>query len=256
MIARPGPHAFPAATRNNRDSLGVTMYKYMWIAALAVGALSACDQIVGPDSGLAPMEVAELSNALIQDGLSDTADTTTTAASVGADGLAWDVTTSTTEFSRTHACPLGGEVTMEGTRERTRDTETRTGTLDVTATRTFVDCARPLADSSVTITLNGEVTLTAHREWQAGSWNGPQDVTLVGSVDWATDDDRSGTCEIDIEATFDAETHTRTVTGTVCGEDVSAFAGWTFGTMGQGPMGGHGHSGPGPHGDGMGGETG
>lgn len=235
--------------------LGVTMYRYLWVAALAFVALAACDQIAGPDAGLAPMEVAELSNALIQDGLTETADTTT-ATSAAMDGLALDVRTSSMEFTRTRACPLGGEVVLEGVRERTRDTATRTGTLDVTATRTFLDCARPLADSAVTITLNGEVTLTAHREWQAGSWNGPQDVAIVGTVDWATDDDRSGTCEIDVQATYDVATGTRTVSGTVCGEDAGELDGWTFGIMGQGPMGGHGHSGNGPHGPGTGGGTG
>ncbi|MFO7895291.1 MAG: hypothetical protein R6U63_16390 [Longimicrobiales bacterium] len=114
-----------------------------------------------------------------------------------------DVITSSTEFTRTRACALGGEVVVTGTRSRTRDTETRTGTMDVSATRTFVECARPLDESDVTVPLNGAVTLTAHREWDAGQWNGMQELTLVGSVDWATDDDRSGTCEIDILAGID-----------------------------------------------------
>lgn len=228
------------------------MRKHVLITAmaLAVGA-AGCEQATGPDSGLAPAEMVELSDAMIQDGLSETADTTVS--STLADGVSMDVVTNSTEFTRTHACVLGGEVVMAGTRSRTRDTETRTGTMDVSATRTFVECARPLDESDVTVTLNGAVTFTAHREWAAGQWNGTQELTLVGSIDWATDDDRSGTCEIDIQAGIDPETQTRTVTGTICDEDVGEFDGWSFSTMGQGPGYRHQYGGQGPHGSGMGG---
>lgn len=202
------------------------------VLGLAVAA-AGCDLVAGTDAGLASDEVTALSDALIQAGLSETADTST-ATSLG-DGLALDVVTSTTEFTRTGDCPSGGQVTMTGTRERTRDTETRTGTMDISATRTFTDCARPLADSAVTVTLNGSLTLTAHREWQAREWSGIQSIALVGRIDWATDDDRSGTCEIDVEASLDPSTRSRTVTGTVCGREASNLRGWTFGTSGQGP---------------------
>lgn len=205
-------------------------------AALAV-LVTACDTTTTPDSALTPTELAELSNAMIQEGLAESADTSLTSslASTTADGLALDVVTRSTEISRTFDCPLGGEIAMVGSMERTRDTETRAGTMDMTATRTFTDCARPLRDSTVTITLNGEVTFTAHREWQAGQWHGAQEITLLGAIDWATSDGRAGTCEIDIEAGFDPETRTRNVTGSVCDEDIGGLGGWSFGVMGQGP---------------------
>ena len=219
------------------------MRNHTLIAALALAvAAGGCEEAFGPGAELGPEEVAELSDGLIQDGLAETADTSTTGTL--SDGVALDMITSSTEFTWTRTCPLGGEVTMTGTRSRTRDTETRSGTMDVSATRTFLDCTRPLVDSTV-ITLNGEIDLTAHREWQEGSWHGAQELALSGSVDWATDDDRSGTCIIDVEASFDPATHTRTVTGSVCGQDVSRFNGWTFGIAGHGP--GHGQ---GSHGSG------
>ncbi len=209
------------------------MRKHIFTAFLAAATLLAgCDQAFGPGSELAPTELQELSDALIQDGLAETADTST--AGTLDDGLALDRITSSTDFTRTRDCPAGGDVVMAGTRSRTRDTETRTGTMDVSATRTFVDCARPLADS-VTVTLNGALNFTAHREWQNGAWYGEQEITLAGNVDWTTDDDRSGTCQIDVQAAFDPTARTRTVTGTVCGQDVSALQGWTFGTTGQSP---------------------
>jgi len=221
------------------------MKKHVLIIGLALAATAAgCEQAFGPNAELAPAELAELSDALIQDGLAETSDTST--AGLLSDGFAADMVTSSTEFTRTHDCLSGGEVIMTGTRSRTRDTESRTGTMDVSATRTFVGCARPLADSTVTITLDGAVTLTAHREWQAGQWHGVQELALSGSVDWATDDDRSGTCTIDVQASFDPSTHTRDVSGTVCGEDVTRFGGWTFGTMQHGP--GQQQSGGGPNG--------
>lgn len=224
------------------------MRTHTLIAALALAVFAGgCEQAFGPGAELGPTELRELSDALIQDGLAETADTST--AGTLADGVALDRITSSTDFSRSHECPSGGDVVMAGTRSRTRDTESRAGTLDVSATRTFVDCARPLADS-ITVTLNGNVTLTAHREWQSGAWHGTQEITLAGSVDWATDDDRSGICQIDVQAGFDPDAQTRTVTGTVCGEDVSELQGWTFGTMGQGP--GHHDGNDGSH-NGMGG---
>lgn len=229
------------------------MYKRVFIIALTVTALSACDELIGPDQqdGLTPEEVAELSNALIQDGMAETGDTTTTSSGLASSqygGMGSD--TSTIEFTRTHDCSLGGQVSMTGTRVRAVDWDTRTGSMDFTATRTFTDCARPLADSTVTITLNGDVDMTARREWEGGMWNGTQELTIVGTIDWATDDDRSGTCEIDIQASYDASTQTREVTGEACAEDIGVFRGWSFGPMGNGPgSGGHGPH----HGGGTGG---
>lgn len=211
------------------------------ITVMALGLVAGgCEMGTNPDSGLAPEEIAELSDALIQDGLSETVDTTTSSGTL-ASSPALDVITARIEFSWTYGCPLGGEATVEGARARTRDTETRSGTLEVDATRTLLACARPLGGGEVVITLDGEVSFTAHREWQAGQWHGLQTVTLDGDIDWATDDGRSGTCEIEIEATVDPEARARTVTGTFCEHDVSQLGGWTFGTMSHGP--GH-HSDP------------
>lgn len=232
------------------------MKKLLLTGMVVAFAATGCDELIGPDgSGLGPNEVVELSDGLIQDGLNETSDTTsdTTSSALG-DGIALDVRTWSMDFTRTHSCALGGEVTTVGTRERTRDSATRTGTMDLDATRTFTDCARPLDDTAA-ITLNGELTLTAHREWEAGMWNGAQEVSLQGSLDWATAELESGaeidtgTCEVAISASFEMATHTRTVTGTVCGEDVSELDGWTFGPMGQGP----GMMGGGMGGGGMGG---
>lgn len=229
---------------------GVPMKKHVLITAAAAALLVAgCHETTGPGSGLTPAELAELSNAMIQEGLAESADTSVTM--TAADGLALDVITRSTEFTREFRCPLGGGITMAGTVERTRDTETRTGTLDVRAVRTFAECVRPLADSTITVTLNGDVSFTAHREWLEGQWHGVQEITLIGAVDWETSDGRADTCEIDIQASFDPETHTRTVTGTLCGEEVDRLGRWTFGVMGQGPGYRHHHR----HRHGEGGQT-
>ena len=83
---------------------------------------------------------------------------------VQADGVAPDVYTWTFAFPITHSCLLGGEVSAVGTRERTRDTGTRSGTMDFTSTRTFTDCARPIPDSAG-ITLNGAVSMHVPLAW-------------------------------------------------------------------------------------------
>lgn len=214
------------------------MRKHLLIGLMATATLTACDQVTDPGSSLSQAEIAALSDALIQDGLAETSDTTSSVG-IQADGVAADVYTWTFEFAITRSCLLGGEVSAVGTRERTRDTETRSGTMDFTSTRTFTDCARLITDSIV-MTLNGAVTTDVHRAWTDGHWDGLQTVEVAGILDWATDDERSGTCEIDVEASFDPETRTRTVTGTVCDADAGALRRWTFGTADHGP-GHHGH---------------
>ena len=201
-------------------------------AALAV-LVAGCDSTTAPDSSLTPTELAELSDAMIQEGLAESADTSLTA--TADDGLALDVVTRSTEFARSYACPFGGEISVDGTMERTRETESRAGTMHFEAERTFDGCVRPMGENTVTITLDGAVTFTAHREWQAGQWHGSQEITLVGDIAWVTSDEREGTCAIDLEAIFEPGTGSRTVTGTICGQDLGEMSGWSFGVMGQGP---------------------
>lgn len=216
---------------------------------IAAVALVGCDDAVGTTGGLTPEEVAALADTVVVTTFTATSEVAVADAStadLGGTGLA-AATSSTTEFVTTRDCPLGGQLLLEGIRERTWDREARTGSMDLQVTKTHQACVRPFDEGDITITLNGadNIQVAAHHEFAAGQRSGLQSMTMIGAVDWVTSDDREGTCEIDVVASFDPETRTRTVTGTVCGQEIDHTREWQHSGMGGGGMGGGGMGGGG-----------
>lgn len=221
---------------------------------LAVAVVAACSDSVGNAGDLTDAEVGELTEVLVTstfDATSEVATAESTESSLAdPDGLALQAMggSSSTEFTRTRTCPLGGQVVIAGTREREWDREAGTGSMTMELTRSHDDCARPFestGESATVITVNGDVTGTAYHEWAMGERRGLQTMTMAGELTWETDDGRAGTCVIDITASFDPETHTRTVTGTFCDREIDRTSAWQHGGMhggGQqgGGMGSHG----------------
>lgn len=208
---------------------------------LAAVALGACDDATGASGDqLSEAEVTTLSEGLV----TTTFDATTSVATADAelaqpDGatIAGDAISSTLEFTRTVDCPLGGQVVLEGVRVREWDYDTWTGSMDFELTKTHQACARPARETQdVTITLDGapNVLASVHHEWAEGHRMGIQTMSLEGAIAWVTSDDRSGTCEIDIDVSFDPDTRTRTVTGTVCDRDIEWSRQWHHSGMGAG----------------------
>ena len=201
------------------------------IAILAVGGLTACQDAAGTGGGLTADEVQALADGMIAGSFDATAQVSDADASTTAEGLALyvDPTTSHTEFTITRGCLLGGQVVLEGIRDREWDRATHSGSSDLSLTKTHQDCARPLRNTDVTVTLNGadHVMVEAHHQWADGRRSGLQTLSMDGAVAWETSDDRSGTCEIDLDVTFDPETHTRTVLGQVCHRTLDITTTWT-----------------------------
>jgi hypothetical protein len=208
------------------------MKRRMILPLLALGALAACDDDpTGTGETLTETEVAELSDVLVQSSFDVTGEIAADASVTTTDGtleLSNVPITSTIEFTLTRTCELGGQVVIEGARIRQWDRETWTGSSDLSVTKTHEGCARPLRNSDVVITLDGapDIAVEAHHEWTAGHRHGLQTLTMLGAVDWSTGDGRSGTCEIDVEASFDPETHTRTVAGTFCNRTFERTTTW------------------------------
>ena len=204
------------------------------VLALTAVALAGCEDVLGSDGDLTADEVDVLTDDIVATafgvtGPAATADASTVDAEPDGDAeLAADPITSRTEFVTIRTCPLGGQLVVEGTREREWDRETRSGTSDLALTKTHEDCARALRRADVTITLNGapNVAVEAHHAWENGQRVGLQTLDMEGAIDWETSDGRSGTCPIDVEAVFDPETHTRTVTGTVCDRTFERTTTW------------------------------
>lgn len=211
------------------------------LAFLGLIALAGCQDLVGTDGRLTSDEVAQLSEAMVASTFETSSEVATSDASLTGNAAASveaAPVTSTTEFVRTRSCELGGRVVVEGTRERVWDRAEGTGSMTLEMTRAHEECAHPLRRASggadVTITLNGEVEVRAYHEWVMGERHGLQTMTMLGEVSWETSDDRSGTCVIDIAASFDPETRTRTVTGTFCDREIDRTTTWHHGGMGDG----------------------
>jgi hypothetical protein len=132
-------------------------------------------------------------------------------------------TTSTTSFKRQHACPAGGASTIEGQRVVARDPATRTGSMQVNATRTDSACtipARGRREGTVTITGSPNIQLTANGAWTNGV-PGVHTHTQKGSFTWSRSTGGAGTCAVDLTGTLTPATQSYTLTGTFCGRTVN-----------------------------------
>lgn len=133
-------------------------------------------------------------------------------------------------FSTTVECPLGGTVAVSASFTASGDTEVEGDlTLDYTLSQTHDDCAVVPEGTDTEFTLNAlNDDPTGTLEFVVELTDG-NDVTaegsLNGAVAWATDDDRSGTCPINLDYTLDAdlsaETGSAMLTGTICAADIS-----------------------------------
>ncbi|HZG44133.1 MAG TPA: hypothetical protein VEY93_14390 [Longimicrobium sp.] len=132
-------------------------------------------------------------------------------------------TTTSASFKRQHACPAGGGSTIEGTRVLTRDPATRTGSMQVSATRTDSACtipARGQREGTVTITGSPNIVLAANHSWTNGV-PGVHTHTQKGGFTWSRSTGGTGTCTVDLTGTFTPATQTYTLTGTFCGRTVN-----------------------------------
>lgn len=141
----------------------------------------------------------------------------------GADGPSAAATTSTTSFNRQHTCPAGGSSSIEGTLVVTRDPATRTGSLQMNATRTDAACtvpARGKREGTVTITGSPNIQLSGNHAWTNGV-PGVHTHTQKGSFTWSRSTGGTGTCAVDLTGTFTPATQTYTLNGTFCGRTLN-----------------------------------
>jgi hypothetical protein len=192
-------------------------------AALATLALAACDG--SPTGGAdAAMDLAEAQNA------ANAWDAVAAQVMDGFEGPSFNVSaggeqasaTVTTEFSRTRQCPVSGTATMAGTRVVQHDPATNSGSMQLTATRTDAACTvnARRGGGTISITTTPNVAVTANQTWTAGQ-RGPRTTTHKGSFNWERSTGRSGTCTVDLTATFTPATRTYTLNGTFCNHTVS-----------------------------------
>lgn len=192
-------------------------------AALLAAALAACDGSPTGDSSAALTNAeAELVagdwdeiSAAVMDGFDGPV---ASLAPTGAPARA----TITTEFTRTRQCPAGGTATVQGTRTVTHDPQTGSGSAQLTATRTDDACTfnvRRGRGGTLTVTTTPSVQITSQQAWSGGQL-GVRTVTQQGSFDWSRSAGGSGSCTVDLVATWTPATRTYTLDGTFCNRTV------------------------------------
>jgi hypothetical protein len=135
-------------------------------------------------------------------------------------------TTVTTTFTRTRACPGGGDVKLEGTHVVTSDPATHSGSVSFNATRTEEACVVRHEGVSITVNGNPNTVLTANQSWTNGT-RGIRTATKKGGFTFSTSNGRTGSCSVDVTATWDPATHTLHVVGTVCNRSIDLTRTWT-----------------------------
>lgn len=195
--------------------------KHVLPALMALAALAACD---GPsptvgDAALTQAEAQELALAWdgVGAGVMDGFGGPSASVLPGTPAQA----TTTIQFTSTRACPAGGTATVQGKREITRS-GSGSGSVRFTATRTDAACtfAARRGEGTVTITTTPSVQLTSEQTWTDGQ-PGTRTSTQKGSFDWARSGGASGSCTVDLVATWTPATGTYTLTGTFCNRTVS-----------------------------------
>jgi hypothetical protein len=200
------------------------MRKPLLSAALAALALAACDGGSPTAGGDLAINRAEAENAAAAwdevGAMMMDAFVGPTSSTAPADGPSF--ATVTTEFTRTRECPVSGTATLQGTRSVTHDPVNNTGGMQMTATRTDAACTMNArrGGGTISITTTPNVQVTASQTWSGGQ-PGVRTATHKGSFSWARSTGQSGSCTVDLTATWTPATRTYTLNGTFCNQTVS-----------------------------------
>ncbi|HEX2077559.1 MAG TPA: hypothetical protein VHG08_07610 [Longimicrobium sp.] len=191
-------------------------------AALAALTLAACDgsPTGGDDAAMDSLEAENAAalwdevGAAVMDGFGPVFSMSPAEGAVNA--------TTTTELTRTRQCPAGGTSTFAGTRTVTHDPATRTGSMQLNATRTDAACTMRArrGGGTISISTTPSVAVTASQSWTNGQ-PGTRTTTHRGSFTWTRSAGQSGSCTVDLTATFTHATRTYTLNGTFCNHTVS-----------------------------------
>lgn len=201
------------------------MRKPLLSAALCALALAACDGGSPTGGGDPAMDRSEAQNAaatwdevgaMMMDAF--VGPSFSAAPAAGEPSFA----TVTTEFTRTRQCPVSGTATLQGTRTVNHDPANNSGSMQMTATRTDAACTMNArrGGGTISITTTPNVQVTASQSWSGGQ-PGTRTATHKGSFNWSRSTGQSGSCTVDLTATFTPATRTYTLNGTFCNHTVS-----------------------------------
>ena len=123
------------------------------------------------------------------------------------------------QYSSTHSCPVGGRAGANGSLTGSIDNETGDGVLWLQIIFTYTDCAFSVGTRSVTINGNPSLTLNGTFTFLGGQPATQQTLGLSGALSTSV----IPFCAISLTFTVvTAGNGTSTVSGTVCGRQVSS----------------------------------
>ena len=189
---------------------------------------SACNDMTGPNHTLTDAEatyLAEQMAAASLDGVSQSmaGSPGLSPAIAGAPGAVDSLGKITWErsFTMTRDCRAGGTLTTSGSNKGTINLDTRTGTIEVTHTLSMVNCAQTHDTVTITVNTNPDITMNGTVNIEGGRRSSGS-FTKQGTFLWQTSDGRSGSCQVNLTITWNAD-GTHTMTGTVCGRDFATM---------------------------------
>ena len=130
----------------------------------------------------------------------------------------------TRTFERSRACHEGGTLTIAGSGTSTWDGEAKTYDVESSGTSTRAACAHVRDD--VIITLTGEANWTHERHYADHAPTGIWITTYLGGFNWTKSTGEVGDCYYNLTRTIDTAENTRTLIGTLCGEEVDRSETW------------------------------
>lgn len=200
---------------------------YLACSAGLILAIAACDSSTGLSANISQADASKLAADMDAVSTLGTADFGLGASfSVGVDGsgpsaaVSAAPTTFNNAFDVTKQCPKGGTAKITGTIVGTGDRTTHSLTVDANATKTDTGCAFEAKDGgTITVDGNPNIVYKGHLNIVNAAFVGLQTQSHKGSFKWARTGG-SGTCDVDVNSSFDPTTHTVRVTGMFCGHTI------------------------------------
>jgi hypothetical protein len=129
------------------------------------------------------------------------------------------------DFSLTRPCRGAGQVSIEGTIQRSLNFETGEMEAQSSGTRTRTDCT--YTGEEFTFTVNSEDNWELFRRRVNGRPDGPQTSSYWGSVTVVRSDAAQRSCDYEIDIVRDPDTHTRTLDGLICNTEIHRSVTWS-----------------------------
>ena len=130
----------------------------------------------------------------------------------------------------TSPCSMGGTVAVNGEASLTPgDPQSGGLAVSLSVTSVHTDCVERHAETGLVFTLNGAPNLVANIELSASELMFELRGALDGTVRWAVDEGRSGSCLIDLDLAAAIFEGTSSLTGQACGAQISETEALDFG---------------------------